>query len=1040
MNENQLENDYVLKWFTDYLKYSYELGADISPEGRHSERAEFRDVVLVDRLREAVSKFNPMAGAEKIEEVVLKVTDIPGAKRIDKNQQFHQMLINGVELDRFGDDKDEDDHKLRIIDFQNPKNNDFLVVNQFTIIGSAEHRPDLIVFINGLPMVVIELKNPDDTKTDIWQAYNQLETYKERIPDLFIYNMALIISDGYFAKIGSLTADSERYMPWRYIPSEKENMKFEFEAESLVKGFFNKELIIDFINNFCLYSSDEDGRLFKLIAGYHQYHGVRVTLENIVKVSAPDGSKKGGVFWHTQGSGKSLSMTCLTGLISKDPRLENPTVVIVTDRNDLDGQLYETFCQAKFLLNQTPLQADGRDELREILLKSKSGGIFFSTIQKFATIADESVFPVLSNRHNVVVLVDEAHRTQYGLSKKLDKKTNTYKSGYALNLRKALPNATFVAFTGTPIDQKEKMTIEVFGDYVSIYDIQDAKIDGATVPILYQPRLAKLQLKEAVEELMDEEIDELFEDDEISFKEKEKTKWAGLEKVVGAEGRIKEIAKDLVAHFTRRNDAIEGKAMVVCMSRDICVQMYNELVAIFDKDLKEDDPRHWHSKDPKKGKIKVIMTGAASDEAKLIPHLYSKQQKKDLEKRFKKSTDELKIVIVCDMWLTGFDAPACHTMYIDKPMHDHNLMQAIARVNRVFKDKQGGLVVDYIGIARELKNATVKYTKNKGKGKVTTDPHESFKVLQDKIDVIRKILHEVNYKKFKTEAKECVMNVANFLLNKEDDKKRFADASLAMTYAYTLCSTLEEVEKYEDEIAFYQAVRALFNKSQNSNKNPAKRDSIIKQIINNSIIPEGIEDIFSLAGLKQPDISILSDDFLADLKKMEQKNYAVELLRRLLNDEISSKFKTNIVQEKRFSERLINTLNAYRNRTIESAQVIEELIRLAKELSESISKGSALGLNEDERAFYDALANDPESARELGDEILKKIAHELTERIRKKATIDWQKKESVQANLRIEIKSILRKYKYPPSKQPEAIELVLDQAKALATEWSNQEA
>ena len=827
----------------------------------------------------------------------------------------------------------------------------------------------MVVFINGLPVSVIELKNPADENADIFKAYNQLQTYKDEIEDLFVCNEALVISDGIHARIGSLTATDERFMYWRTIKNEKDRPRLEYELETLIKGFFNKEHLLDYIQNFVLFE-DDGKKIIKKIAGYHQFHAVKEAVAKVIEASI-SGSKKGGVVWHTQGSGKSISMACFAGKLSKQPMMKNPTLVIVTDRNDLDGQLFATFSTAKMLLGQDPVQMDDVTELRETLSCKLSGGIIFTTIQKFGLQKEEERFPLLSDRANIVVIADEAHRSQYGFDAMLDK-DGKFKYGYAQHLRDALPNATFIGFTGTPIESEDKDTRAVFGDYISIYDIEDAVRDGATVPIYYESRLAKLDLNSEVLKEIDADIGELTVDEELSDKEKFKSKWSALEKLVGSEPRIKQIAKDIVSHFEDRLATIDGKGMIVAMSRQIAVDLYDAIVEL---------RPNWHDDDPTKGVIKIIMTGSASDDAKLQKHIYSKQTKKDLEKRIKDVDDELKLVIVRDMWLTGFDAPNMHTMYIDKPMRSHNLMQAIARVNRVFKDKKGGLVVDYIGIANELKSALKTYTTAGGKGKGTIDTAEALAEMLKRLDIVQHMYHGFDYSSFMSKAHMLLAPAANHILGLDDGKKRYFDEVLALTKAFSLCGTLDSAKVYKEEIAFFQAVKAVIQKASSSEKKKQDPNKAIKQLIDNAVISDGVEDIFSLVGLEKPNIGILSEEFLEDIAHMPHKNLAVELLERLLRDEIKSKSKRNVVLEKKFSDRLQATLGRYHNRAIETAKVIEELIEMAKDFAKATKHGEDLGLNFDELAFYDALAENESAMRELGDEILKKIAIELTEKL-----------------------------------------------------------
>jgi len=936
---------------------------------------------------------------------------------------------------------------VQLIDFHNVEKNQFLVVNQFTVQGSKQlRRPDIVVFINGLPIAVIELKNPADPGADAWSAYNQLQTYKDEIADLFVCNAALVLSDGLTARVGSLTANKERFLPWRTIRNEDDKPLLEYELEKVVKGFFDRELLLDYIRYFILFEQD-DGTTIKKIAGYHQFHAVREAVRVTLIASAParkheisdqratwgkevqPGSRKAGVVWHTQGSGKSITMCCYAGKLLQQPEMNNPTIVVVTDRNDLDGQLFATFSNARELLRQTPVQADSRDELRELLAARQSGGIIFTTVQKFSLVGDEDSHPELSQRANVVVISDEAHRSQYGFKAKLDTKTGQYIYGYAKHLRDAIPNASFIGFTGTPISLEDKDTRAVFGDYVSIYDIQDAVDDGATVPIYYESRLAKLDINKAAIEELNEDVEEVIEDEEdADQRERTKSKWAQLTKLVGAQPRLKQVAEDLVRHFEERTALVEGKGMIVAMSREICVHLYNEIVM-----LRPD----WHDPDPSRGAIKIIMTGSAADRPLLQPHLYNKQTKKRLEKRFKDAKDELKLVIVRDMWLTGFDAPSCHTMYVDKPMRGHNLMQAIARVNRVFKDKPGGLVVDYIGIANELKQALKIYASSQGKGTPTLRAEEALAILLEKLEVVRGLFHGFDYSDYKTKAHQILVLAANHILGLADGKKRFLDVMAAISRAFTLCSTLDEAAPLRKEIAFFAAIKAAIVKYTSVDRKRLEEDknSALKQILDNAIIAEGVADIFALAGLDRPNIALLSDEFLDDVGKMPQRNLALELLEKLLRDAIKARTQNNVVLEMKFGDRLLATLNRYHSRAIETAQVIEELIQMAKDFKEALKRDEELGLSPDEVAFYDALANNESAVRELGDEILKQIAVEITEKLRKSTSVDWQVRESVRAKLRNLVRRILRRFKYPPDKQDGAVELVLKQAEVLCVGW-----
>ncbi|HQZ60236.1 MAG TPA: type I restriction endonuclease subunit R, partial [Acinetobacter sp.] len=778
------------------------------------------------------------------------------------------------------------DHAF-LVDFNHVKQNRFVAINQFTIQGTKQpRRPDIICFINGIPFAVLELKSPTDENADIWDAFNQLQTYKEEIPDLFVFNEALVVSDGITARVGSLTASQERFLPWRTIKNEKDKPQLEWELETVIRGFFDRELFLDYIRFFVLFETDGE-KIIKKIAGYHQFHAVREAVQATIAAANPTGNKKAGVVWHTQGSGKSISMCCYAGKLLQQPAMQNPTLLIVTDRNDLDGQLFETFSQAQELLKQTPVQANNRDELRQLLAERESGGIIFTTVQKFALLDGEAEHPLLNGRHNIVVMSDEAHRSQYGLKAKLSN-DGTYKFGYAKHMRDALKNAAFIGFTGTPISSEDKDTRAVFGDYVSIYDIQDAVEDGATVPIYYESRLAKLDINKAEIEELSDQVDEVVEDEEdVGSREKTKGEWSRLEKLVGATPRLKQIAADLVTHFEARTEATAGKGMIVTMSREICVHLYNEIIA-----LRPD----WHDDDPKKGKIKIVMTGSASDKPLLQPHIYNKQVKKSLEKRFKDVNDPLQLVIVRDMWLTGFDAPCTHTMYIDKPMKGHNLMQAIARVNRVFKDKQGGLVVDYIGIANELKQALKTYTDAKGKGEPTLRAEEAYAVLAEKMDAIRGMFAKttdqtgLDLSSYETQAHRLIIPAANYVLSLKDGKKRFLDLVLAINKAFSLCGTLDEAKNLHKEIAVYSAIKAVISKHTSVDRklSQAEKDSTLKQILDNAVVADGVADVFALCGLDKPNIGLLSDEFLEDVRQMPYRNLAVELLEKLLNDGIKA--------------------------------------------------------------------------------------------------------------------------------------------------------
>ncbi|WP_433692833.1 type I restriction endonuclease subunit R [Herbaspirillum seropedicae] len=1028
MTEDQLEQE-TLGWLNE-VGYSVLNGPDIAYGGPNPERSDYHQVLLLSRLKTAIDRLNPMIPASAREDALKQVQDIGIPVLLTANRHFHKLLVNGVSVQYQKDGETRGDF-VRLVDWRDPENNDWVAINQFAIKGPRHtRRPDVILFVNGLPLVLIELKNPADQHADIWKAYDQVQTYKEQISDVFQYNEILVISDGTEALLGSLSADAERFMAWRTIDGQALDPLGPFqELQTLVRGLLAPAYLLDYLRYFVLF--EDDGRLVKKIAGYHQFHAVRAAIEQVVLASRPGGTHRGGVVWHTQGSGKSITMTCFAARVMQEAAMENPTVVVITDRNDLDGQLYGVFSLSQDLLREQPVQAESRQDLRAKLSNRPSGGIVFATIQKFMLGEDEDTFPTLSDRSNIVVIADEAHRTQYGFEAKLKGKPGEerYQSGYAQHLRDALPNATFVAFTGTPVSSEDRDTRAVFGDYIHVYDMQQAQEDGATVAIYYESRLAKLRLKEEDLPKIDAEVDELAEDEEDSAQAKLKSRWAALERVVGAEPRVAQVAADLVEHFEERNKAMPGKAMVVAMSRDICVHLYNEIIKLRPE---------WHDEDPEKGAIKIVMTGSASDKALLRPHIYDGKTKKRLEKRFKDPKDELKLVIVRDMWLTGFDAPCVHTLYVDKPMKGHNLMQAIARVNRVFKDKQGGLVVDYIGIGNELKAAMKEYTGSKGRGQIKVDANEAYSVLEEKLDILRGMLHSFDYSQFLTGGHRVLAGAANHVLGLKDGKKRFADAAVAMSKAFTLCCTLDEAKAVREEVAFMQGIKVLLTKRDITaqRKTDEQRDLAIRQIISSAVVSDSVVDIFDAVGLEKPNIGLLDDEFLAQVKSLPERNLAVELLERLLQGEIKSRFSSNIVQEKKFSDLLTGVIQRYQNRAIETAQVMEELIEMAKKFREAAGRGESLGLNDDELKFYDALANNESAVRELNDEILKKIAHELTENLQRSLKVDWAERESVRASLRLMVRRILRKYKYPPDQQEGAVELVLQQVQALGEDWA----
>ncbi len=1018
ITENEVEE--LALDILEALNYKILNGFEISPGGKNPERKDFREVVLKDRLLKALEKLNPSIPKGSIEEAIRKVLRTSSPNQVLDNEQFHKLLVEGVSVSyRKGSQIKHD--LVNLIDFKKPENNEFLAVNQFTIIEEKyNRRPDIILFINGLPLVVIELKNLAEEKATINDAFTQLQNYKDQIPSLFRYNEILVISDGNLAEAGTLSSSREWFMAWKTI--DEKMPKNKLGIETLLKGMFNKNTLIDLLRNFIVFDKD-----IKKIASYHQYNAVNKAVESTIKATKE--TKKAGVVWHTQGSGKSLSMVFYAGKLALAEELENPTIVVLTDRNDLDDQLFKTFSRCSGLLRQKPQNAESRKDIQSLLKKS-SGGIIFTTIQKFFP-ENEEKYPELSNRKNIIVVADEAHRTQYGFSAHIVKETALIRYGFAKYLRDALPNASFIGFTGTPIEKQDKSTPAVFGNYVDKYDIQQAVNDNATVKLMYESRLAKLGIKPEERRKIDPLIEELTEDDEV--KRKLKSKWARLEKVVGSPERIKRIAKDIVDHFEERLKILDGKAMIVGMSRRICVELYNEIIA-----LRPD----WHNEDDKKGNIKVIMTGSSSDPKEWQEHIRNKKRRDEIGDKFKDPQDELKIVIVRDMWLTGFDAPSVHTMYIDKPMKSHGLMQTIARANRKYKDKTAGLIVDYFGIGKELKDAVMQYTASGGKGKLIEDKNkEAIKKMLEKYDIVKAMFHGYNYRKFfelspKKRLSIIPGAIEHILKGRDKLKERFIRETTALIKAYALSVPSEEAAKIRDEVGFFQAIKSSIIKNITiSPKDSIEFDSVIKQILSKAVISDRIIDIFEAAGIQKPDIFILSDKFLSEVKGLPQKNLAFEALKKLLNDDIRIRFKKNVVQEKSFMEMLERIINRYTNRSIEAAQAIEELIDLAKKMREEQEKGHDLGLNDDEKAFYDALADCEEAIDVLGDEKLRIIALELVNMIRNNVKIDWTVRESVQADLRLKVKKILKKYGYPPSGREKATELVLRQAEAITPNY-----
>ncbi|MBK9262327.1 MAG: type I restriction endonuclease subunit R [Polyangiaceae bacterium] len=1011
----------LLQWFGS-LGYAVLHGPSMAPGEANAERESYGDVVLEGRLRSALGRLNPHASAEAIEEAFRKVTRISSPQLVDANHELHAHLINGVSVEFLRADGSIGYDPVRIVDFDDPNENDWLVVNQFTVTEQGHtRRADVVVFVNGLPLAVIELKHPTAEDADIRAAFHQLQTYKHELPSLFTYNACLVISDGLVeARVGTLSSNFERFSPWRTIEGEELAPGTIPKLEVLVRGIFAKRRWLDLIRYFIVFESDGDS-VIKKIANYHQFHAVGQAIEATLLASGHEGDRRIGVVWHTQGSGKSLTMAFYAGRVVLHPDMRNPTIVVLTDRNDLDEQLFGTFSRCRELLRQRPERARDRRHLRE-LLSVAAGGVVFTTIQKFVPETKGDTAATLSDRSNIVVIADEAHRSQYD-----------FIDGFARHMRDALPKASFIGFTGTPIETTDKNTRAVFGDYISVYDIQRAVEDGATVRIYYESRLAKLELDEKEKPHLDEEFDEVTEGEELEGKEKLKSKWSALEALVGTERRLSLIAKDLLGHFDARLEVMDGKAMVVCMSRRICVDLYKAIVALRPE---------WHDTDDEKGEIKIVMTGSAKDPADWQTHIRTKQRREVLAKRFKDAGDPLKVVIVRDMWLTGFDAPCLHTMYVDKPMRGHGLMQAIARVNRVFRDKPGGLVVDYLGLADQLKEALRTYTESGGKGRTALDQAEAVALMLEKYEVVCQIFDGFDRSGFmKGSAAQRLSLMAaaqEHVLKQENGKERLIQLVTELSGAFALSVPHEEAIRIRDDVAFFQTVRAAIAKEMagSGHRAPEDLDHAIRQIVSKAIASDEVIDIFAAAGLKKPDISILSDEFLADVRGMQHKNLAVELLRKLLAGEVKARSRHNLVQARSFAELLEKSLRRYQSRAIESAQVIEELIDLAKQMREAQKRGEKLGLNQEELAFYDALEVNDSAVKVLGDDALREIARELVDAVRKNVTIDWTEKESVRAKLRVLVKRILRKRGYPPDKQESATNTVLAQAALLSEYWT----
>jgi len=1036
----------TLQWLKA-IGYKPVSGPAIAPGERAAERNDYGQVVLEERLRQTLYRLNPDLPAEALEDAFLHVLRIEGPSQEIRNRAFHRMLVDGVTVEYTRLDGSIAGAQARLIDFDSPEDNDWLAVNQFTIIENKNNRrPDVIVFVNGLPLAVFELKNAADENATIWNAFTQIQTYERKIPTLFNYNVLQVISDGLQARVGTITSGREWFKPWKTIDGEDLASTLMPELQVLIEGIFEKRRFLDIIRHFLVFEESPSG-LVKKMAGYHQFHAVNEALRQTLRACIPhawepgrdaggaldvaepgfklrpDGRRQGdrrvGVVWHTQGSGKSLTMVFYAGRVILYPQMGNPTIVVITDRNDLDDQLFGTFARCSDLLRQPPEQVEDRANLRRRLLRD-SGGVIFTTIQKFLPEEKGDRHPVLSDRRNIVVIADEAHRSQYD-----------FIDGFARHMRDALPNASFIGFTGTPIELTDKNTKAVFGDYISIYDIQRAVQDGATVPIYYESRLASLELREEEKPRIDPEFEEATEGEEIERKERLKTKWAQLEAVVGSEKRIHLIARDIVDHFEKRLEAMDGKAMIVCMSRRICVEMYDA--------IRELRPA-WDGRDDSSGMMKVIMTGSASDDPDWQQHIRNKPRREELAVRFRDPKDPFKVAIVRDMWLTGFDAPSLHTMYIDKPMRGHGLMQAIARVNRVFKDKPGGLIVDYLGLADELRKALSTYTDSGGQGSTAIDQEQAVAIMQEKYEICLGLFHGFDWSKWITgkpaERLYLLPAAQEHILAQEDGKNRCLKAVTSLSQAFALAVPHEAALAIRDDLGFFQAVRSALAKSSPGDSKPEEDlDHAIRQIVSRAVSSDEVIDIFAAAGLKKPDISILSDEFLAEVKGMPHRNLAIELLKKLLEDDIRSRRRKNVVEARSFAEMLEQTIRRYQNRALETAEIIEELIRIAKEFRQSSSRGEDLGLTDDELAFYDALGTNDSAVKVLGDDTLRAIARELTDSIRNSVTIDWKVRENVRARIRVMVKRILRKHGYPPDREQKATQTVLEQAEVLSEGW-----
>ncbi|MCY4463699.1 MAG: type I restriction endonuclease subunit R [Albidovulum sp.] len=1042
ISERHVE-DAALEWLSG-LGYTVLHEPDISPEGPSPERTSYSQVVLTKRFRDALLRLNPHLPTETLEEVLRKLQQTEMPSLTEENRRLHRYLVEGVQVEITREDGSIGGEIARLIDFNDVDANDWLAVNQFTVIEHEHNRrPDVVLFVNGLPLAVMELKNPGDENATLEGAFNQLQTYKDQIPSLFRSNAMLVTSDGIQARLGSLTASLERFMPWRTVDGSEVTPKGTPQLEVIIEGVFRKTRFLTLARDFTVFGDTGSG-LVKIVAGYHQFHAVRHAIESTIDATSPEGDRRIGVIWHTQGSGKSLLMAFYARQIIVHPAMENPTIVVITDRNDLDDQLFGTFSMCRDLLRQIPQQADSREDLQKALTRP-SGGVVFTTIQKFAPETGETDYPVLTDRRNVVVIADEAHRSQYGFRARVGRKTGKISYGFAKYLRDALPNASFIGFTGTPIEKEDVNTPAIFGEYIDVYDINRGVEDGATVPIYYESRLARIELDEDEKPKLDDEIVELTEDEVESEQERLKRKWANVEAVVGAGKRVALVAEDLVEHFENRVAGMDGKAMIVCMSRRICVALYDEVIRLRPE---------WHSADNESGAIKIVMTGAASDPKEWQQHIGGKSRRDLLAKRIKDPGDPLRLVIVRDMWLTGFDVPCMHTMYVDKPMRGHGLMQAIARVNRVFRDKPAGLIVDYIGIAQKLKSALGQYSRE-DRQHAGIDETEAVAVMGEKFEIVRDMFHGFDYRSglagSPQERLAALAGAIEWILEMQQREaaretteegrkhahRRFNDAVLALSKAFALAAASDEAREIRDEVGFFQTVRAALAKSTSGNgKSSIARDLAVQQIVSSAVISTDIVDILKASGLETPDISILSDEFLAEVQGMEKKNLAMEALRKLINGEIRSQSRVNVVQTRAFSDRLEEAIARYHSGAITTAEVLQELINLARDIRAAHQRGEEEGLTQEEISFYDALAQNESAVEVMGNAHLRVIAHELLSSLKSRASVDWQHHEPARARMRVVVKRILRKHGYPPDLQDAAVQTVLQQAEVLSARWA----